>query len=371
MRELSEIPALRTALGDARDYTLQLYAHLTPEQRRFPRLLSVNRPRGASPHRLVPGVLVFAFPGPRRAAAGPPHRCRRAPQLFDHAACGSLGAPGIDLGQVLEYLEREFQDTLAALEQSTPEQRYFFQLALLHEDMHGEALTYTRQTLAYPAPSLALATCLPSLTPPPPAGALPGDVGHPRRGVTGSVRAKGPRFASTTRSRLTRATSEPFRLARAPVTNEEYRALRKGGRLQPPSFWTAEGWQWRLATRRAPGCWRTDGAQWPRAPLRSTGSCWVPTSRSIHVNAGTKPRRTAPLREPGCRPRPSGSSSSPRPRRATSRLPMGRRCARRPPRSNLDGAHGGPVAVASVRRALTASTACPPDHRQRLGMDSD
>ena len=36
MRELREIPALRTALEDARDYTLQLYAHLTAEQRCFP-----------------------------------------------------------------------------------------------------------------------------------------------------------------------------------------------------------------------------------------------------------------------------------------------------------------------------------------------
>ncbi len=44
MRELREIPALRTALEDARDYTLQLYAHLTPEQRRFPRMRSVNPP---------------------------------------------------------------------------------------------------------------------------------------------------------------------------------------------------------------------------------------------------------------------------------------------------------------------------------------
>jgi len=34
------------------------------------------------------------------------------------------------------YLESVLQDTLATLDRSTPEERYFFQLALLHEDMH-------------------------------------------------------------------------------------------------------------------------------------------------------------------------------------------------------------------------------------------
>ena len=31
---------------------------------------------------------------------------------------------------------------------------YFAELAACHEDMHGEALHYTRQTLGYPAPAL-------------------------------------------------------------------------------------------------------------------------------------------------------------------------------------------------------------------------
>ena len=32
--------------------------------------------------------------------------------------------------------------------------RYFYLLALFHEDMHNEAFMYTRQTLAYPGPPL-------------------------------------------------------------------------------------------------------------------------------------------------------------------------------------------------------------------------
>jgi iron(II)-dependent oxidoreductase len=33
---------------------------------------------------------------------------------------------------------------------------YFLSLVLFHEDMHAEAITYTRQTLGYPAPQLTV-----------------------------------------------------------------------------------------------------------------------------------------------------------------------------------------------------------------------
>ena len=39
------------------------------------------------------------------------------------------------------------------------QETYLYLLAVLHEDMHGEALTYMRQTLSYPAPHWALAVC--------------------------------------------------------------------------------------------------------------------------------------------------------------------------------------------------------------------
>src|SRR5207245_2737816 len=60
----------------------------------------------------------------------------------------------------------------------SPDLMYFTSLSVLHEDMHTEAFTYTRQTLGYPAPRL-------SLTPAPPGpfreavAADRGDVGLP------------------------------------------------------------------------------------------------------------------------------------------------------------------------------------------------
>ena len=37
--------AIAAALREAREYTLGLYAHLTPGQQRFPRIATVNPPR--------------------------------------------------------------------------------------------------------------------------------------------------------------------------------------------------------------------------------------------------------------------------------------------------------------------------------------
>ena len=153
MRELREIPALRTALEDARDYTLQLYAHLTPEQRRFPRLLSVNPPAWELAHMgwfQEFWCLRFRDRDEPLPARLPDADALLNSSIIPHAQRWDL--PELTWERVLDYLAREFQDTLAALEQSEPDQRYFFQLALLHEDMHGEALLMSLQTLGLPEP---------------------------------------------------------------------------------------------------------------------------------------------------------------------------------------------------------------------------
>ena len=54
----------------------------------------------------------------------------------------------------LSYMQRVLDETLHRLdtEGPTPETDYFVSLAAFHEDMHGEAFTYTRQTHGLPAP---------------------------------------------------------------------------------------------------------------------------------------------------------------------------------------------------------------------------
>ena len=67
-----------------------------------------------------------------------------------HDVRWSLPLP--DWRAIDRYLDEtlgDAQDTLAA---SRDGERYFFELALYHEDMHGEALLMTLQTLGLPLP---------------------------------------------------------------------------------------------------------------------------------------------------------------------------------------------------------------------------
>jgi iron(II)-dependent oxidoreductase len=116
--------------------------------------------------------------------------------------------------------------------------RYFYELAIRHEDMHVEALTYSRQTLAYaPPPERGDARR-------PAAGPLPGDVDVPG-GMwrLGSTAAEG--FVFDNEKWAHETPLAPFRIARAAVTNAEFAAFVEGGGYGAREFWSDAGWAWR------------------------------------------------------------------------------------------------------------------------------
>ncbi len=118
------------------------------------------------------------------------------------------------------------------------EARYFYELALRHEDMHVEALTYSRQTLSY-APPTGLGDGGRPL-----AGALLGDAAVP--GGTwrlGSSAADG--FVFDNEKWAHAMPIAPFRIARAPVTNGEFAAFVEAGGYGTREFWSDAGWAWR------------------------------------------------------------------------------------------------------------------------------
>src|SRR5262245_34090460 len=86
-----------------------------------------------------------------------------------HDTRWDLDLPGRDgvFGFMAEVIERQLDRIGHGID--APAQ-YFYELAVRHEDMHVEALAYTRQTLGYARPQGAAA---------PVAGACPGDVGVP------------------------------------------------------------------------------------------------------------------------------------------------------------------------------------------------
>jgi iron(II)-dependent oxidoreductase len=140
-------------------------------------------------------------------------------------------------------------------------------LSVLHEDMHAEAMAFTRQTLAGPRPPLG----------------GPGRAGRGEGPLAGDVAVPGGRFVlgSTPEEPMILDNERwahavdlaPFAIARAPVTQREYRAFVEDDGYARSELWTAEGWRWREAARAEhPVYWRRDGAEW----LRRDFDAWVP-----------------------------------------------------------------------------------------------
>jgi iron(II)-dependent oxidoreductase len=132
--------------------------------------------------------------------------------------------------------------------------RYFYELSIRHEDMHVEALAYTRQTLGYARPDGLGHPANHN------AGPWPGDAsvsgGRWRLGSTG---ADG--FIFDNEKWAHEVGIAPFRIAKAPVTNAEFAAFVRAGGYRNRQFWSAAGWAWREGTgAERPVYWlETDG----------------------------------------------------------------------------------------------------------------
>ena len=134
----------------------------------------------------------------------------------------------------------------------TAEERYFHRLVLYHEDMHGEAFVYTRQTLGFPAPRAPGEGA-------PGGGPLAGDVEV--EGATFPLGATPDRpFVFDNEKWAHEVEVRPFRIARAPVTQGECAAFVEDDGYGRRELWSDEGWRWREAEgARAPVYWRPDG----------------------------------------------------------------------------------------------------------------
>ena len=190
-----------------------------------------------------------------RHAAGLAPLVERGDRLWDssavpHDARWQLDLP--DRAGTLAYMA----DVLARQEEMLAcgiddRQRYFYDLSIRHEDMHVEALTYTRQTLSYARPTgLAQAGR-------PRAGPLPRRCfGAGGRWRLGSTAAEG--FVFDNEKWAHDVSLAPFRIARAAVTNAEFAAFVEAG-----GYRTA-----RILERRRLGVARAA----PVRSARSTGS---------------------------------------------------------------------------------------------------
>ncbi|MBA3357756.1 MAG: ergothioneine biosynthesis protein EgtB [Pyrinomonadaceae bacterium] len=175
-------------------------------------------------------------------------------------------------------------------------QGYFLNLVLLHEQMHDEAITYTRQTLSYPPPAISIAAGQTDV-------AVASSLGSPKSlpltqthtYVTGDAEIPGSTF-------LFGSTSEQgfvfdneqlaheveigrFAISKTAVSNGEFKHFVEDTGYGKSELWTAPGWQWRTSVgAEHPVYWRREGN---RHWLRRNFDEWVALEERlpiVHVN---------------------------------------------------------------------------------------
>lgn len=181
--------------------------------------------------------------------------------------------PLLSKSETLSYMQNVLDEVLAVCESSkdadpVKEAAYFLSLVLLHEDMHDEAIAYTRQTLGYAKPEFAdgrEATPSAEQTDrikeePTPENlddaAVPGG-----RFVLGS--APDRVFVFDNEMDAHEVEVEPFAISRTALTNAEFAAFVEDRGYDRRDLWIKEGWRWRQRVNgQHPVYWLRDGKEW-------------------------------------------------------------------------------------------------------------
>jgi iron(II)-dependent oxidoreductase len=270
-------------LRDARRRTLALADDLTDQQLEVPLLPILNPPLWELGH-----VGWFQERWLLRHYGGRPPLRADGDALFDSSAVAHDSRwrlPLLSRAATLAYLESVLDRVLATLPTGVlpPDQAYFCWLVVMHEDMHGEAFTYTRQTLGYAPPRTAAAATAADGRPLTGDAVIPG--GEFRLGAEPAERA----FVFDNEQWAHSVRIAPFAIARAAVTNGEFAAFVGDGGYRRRELWSAEGWTWREgAGAEHPVYWAPEpsggGPGWRRREFDR----WVALGEDlpvIHVNA--------------------------------------------------------------------------------------
>lgn len=269
---------LEACLRDARARTLTLLADVRGGAWHGPRLEIVNPRLWELGHI---GWFMEHWILRRRAGRGPLRD--DADRLWDSSRVAHetrwdllLPSPAATLAFVGQVLDQVLS-RLAEVE-LTEQELYFHRLVLFHEDMHGEALAYTRQTLGESAPPdlperLAVRV------------ASAGDDLAFEGGSwsLGAGRADSWSFDNEQWEHEVRLPG--FAMARAPVRETEFAEFVEQDGYARRELWSEEGWRWRsVAGADLPLYWVRDGASWS---VRRFDRCEAldPQRPVIHVSA--------------------------------------------------------------------------------------
>ena len=284
---------LIAALRETRARTLELVNDLSEEQLIGPRLQIVNPLRWEIGH-----VAWFQEYWVLRHLSGEPPIIKDGDKLYDSARVAHdtrWDLPLLEQGETRAYMERVLERMIEQISSESGnltdaegyDQEYFLSLVLLHEQMHDEAITYTRQTLSYPPPRITVVNSVPFAEQ---EAALPqkkNDLNDAEitggKFILGKIPEEG--FAFDNEQLAHEIEIAPFAIAKTTVTNGEFKHFVEDGGYKRRELWTAEGWQWRTASgAEHPVYWRREGNdRW----LRRNFDEWVALDDRmpvIHVN---------------------------------------------------------------------------------------
>ena len=270
--------ALAAWVRDARERSLELVSDLSDEELVGPRLAIVNPLLWEIGH-----VAWFQERWVLRHALGAPPLRADADALWDsiaiaHDARWDLALPPRE--ETFAYVRAVRDRVLERLDAGDPDAklRYFVLLTVFHEDMHTEAFTYTRQTLGYAAPQLAIASDDPGAVGEVGAGAA--DLGDARvpggRFVLGA--APDEPFVFDNEKWAHEMEVAPFAIARAAVTQTEFARFVEAGGYARREWWSDAGWRWREQEgAELPLHWRRAGGGFERRRF----DAWLPLEADL------------------------------------------------------------------------------------------
>ncbi|MDE2094845.1 MAG: SUMF1/EgtB/PvdO family nonheme iron enzyme, partial [Burkholderiales bacterium] len=236
--------ALGAALRDSRARTWALVGDLTPAQWQPPRQPGVNPVAWELAH-LAWFAEFWILRGPHgRDADGHAlaHRPPRHAGPDAHLDSSRLAhdarwtTPMPSRAQLVPMLAGQLDACIDALPPDADDHAlYFHRLALLHEDMHGEALCWLRAALAYPAPAGTTLPVMPAST----ALAVRGGT------VDLGVRADARGFAFDNERPGHHVTLPDFEIDSAPVSAGAFARFVDAGGYDTPRYWPAKAGAWR------------------------------------------------------------------------------------------------------------------------------
>ena len=255
-------------VNDARKRTLELVFDLTDEQLTVPKMEIVN------PFRWELGHVAFFYDVfLLRVLGSDRFLLQGAEKLYDSFNVGNPLAGDHDdrwnlplpsREETMAYMTRVQDRVIQRLDHDLDDREtYLYLLSVLHEDMHGEAFTYMRQTLEYPETQLSITHERSTLVENG-GGPLPGDVEIPGGTFQLGATPEAP-FVFDNERWAHPVEVRPFRIARAPVTNTQFTEFVEDRGYLLRELWSPQGWVWRKKTgAEHPVYWAHGEGSWLR-----------------------------------------------------------------------------------------------------------